>query len=81
MKTENPLRCHRAAVISGGAAGAGDWPTALLLAAMCAIGARELLWATGLVPHKRLVAYAMICGALVCLWSYLGCPAGWALRA
>lgn len=50
------------------------WPTALLLAAMCAIGARELLWATGLVPHKRLVAYAMICGALVCLWSYLGCP-------
>ena len=32
------------------------WPTALLLAAMCAIGARELLWATGLVPHKRLVA-------------------------
>ena len=27
------------------------WPTALLLAAMCAIGARELLWATGLVSH------------------------------
>ena len=35
--------------------------TALLLAAMCAIGARELLWATGLVLHKRLVAYAMLC--------------------
>ena len=57
------------------------WPTALLLAAMCAIGARELLWATGLVPHKRLVAYAMICGALVCLWSIWAVPAGWALRA
>ena len=50
------------------------WPTALLLAAMCAIGARELLWATGLVLHKRLERWCA-CGAI---WAV---PAGWALRA
>lgn len=50
------------------------WPTAILLAAMCAIGARELLYATGLVKHGRLNLYAMLSAVIVCLWSWLGCP-------
>lgn len=56
------------------------WPTALLLAAMCALAARELLRATGLVHSGRLTAYAMGSGVLICLWSYLGCPQ-WLLLA
>lgn len=46
--------------------------TAVLLAAMCAVAAYELLWCTGLVKEKRLVIYASVMGALTALWSGLG---------
>lgn len=52
------------------------WPTMILLALMCAGGAMELLKPTGLVRSPRLIAYAMVSGAVVCVWSWLGCP-GW----
>ena len=50
------------------------WPSMLLLSAMCAGGAWELLKATGLVHNIRLIVYAMVSGVVVCVWSWLGCP-------
>lgn len=59
------------------------WPTLLLVGAMCAIGARELLHTTRLVRQPRLVWYAMLSAVVVCIWGWLGCPAwlgfSWAL--
>ena len=48
--------------------------TAVALAALCAIGASELLKTTGILTHKRMVVYSMIASVLVVLWSYVGCP-------
>ena len=39
--------------------------TAILMAALCAIGAYELLYNTGYVKHPRLLAYTMLFAALV----------------
>lgn len=47
--------------------------TAVAIAALSAIGANELLHTTGIVPHKRMVAYGMVMAFLVPLWSYFGC--------
>lgn len=48
--------------------------TALLFGVMCAMAAYELMYATGLVRHPRLLIYTMISGFLVALWSYFGAP-------
>lgn len=53
-------------------------PTAILLGAMCVLAVYELLFATGLVRHMRLVLYAMLAAIAVSVWSYLGCPAAFA---
>lgn len=44
--------------------------TAVVIAALSAIGANELLHTTGIVPHKRLVAYGMVMAFLVPFWSF-----------
>lgn len=51
----------------------------VLLAAVCAIAAYELLWGTKLVKHLRLVAYTMLAAAATGLWCYFGYPYGWGL--
>ena len=53
--------------------------TAILLAAMSAVAAYELLWGTGLVKHPRLVAYAMIEAAFIGIWCGFGSPYAWGL--
>lgn len=59
------------------------WPTLILVSGMCAVGAWELLHATGLVKQLRLNIYAMLSAVIICLWGWLGCPAwlgfGWLL--
>lgn len=53
--------------------------TAILLAAMCALAVWELLYATGLVRHIRLLIYSMVMGAAISFWSWLSCPHGFAV--
>ena len=48
--------------------------TAILLAAMCALAVWELLYATGLVRHLRLILYSMMLAVGISFWSWLGCP-------
>ena len=47
---------------------------AILIAAMCAIAVYELLHATHLLTHARILLYTAILAALVPLWSYAGGP-------
>lgn len=51
--------------------------TAVAVAVFGAIGTYELLWRTGLVKHKRLVAYSALITVLVPFWSYFGMPFEW----
>ena len=53
--------------------------TALLLSAMVAIAAHELLWTTGLVSCKRLIAYAAVFAVGVVWWCYFDMVYAWAL--
>lgn len=53
--------------------------TGLLMMAMCAVAAYELLWSTGYVRQIRLLIYTMVAAAGVALWSLLGSPHGWGL--
>lgn len=53
--------------------------TAILFGLMAAIGAYELLWRTGLVKVRSLVAATAVFAFLTCLWSGLGHPYVWAL--
>ena len=46
--------------------------TAILVGVVCAIGAYELLYRTGLVRHMRLVAYSAVAALLVPIWSFYG---------
>ena len=46
--------------------------TALLFGVLCAFAAYELMNATGIVRHPRLLIYAMVSAFLVALWSYSG---------
>lgn len=55
--------------------------TAILLGAMCAIAAYELLWGTGLVKHYRLVGYTMFVATFVGIWCYFGNPYIWGYAA
>lgn len=50
---------------------------ALLCAAVCALGAYELLKNTGLVKHVRLLAYSMVSAFAVSLWSFYGMNPLW----
>lgn len=45
--------------------------TAVLFALACAIGAYEMLWRTGLLKHKRIVAYTAVMSVAVVMWSWL----------
>lgn len=51
--------------------------TAFLFSLLCAVGAYELLHNTGLVRHRRLIAYAMVSALLMPLWSFWGMEAVW----
>lgn len=53
--------------------------TGILLAAMCAVAAFELLWGTKLVRHPRLVAYTVIAAAITGIWCCCGSPYSWGL--
>lgn len=53
--------------------------TAILLGAMCALAVWELLYATGLVRHLRLMIYAAVMAAAISIWSWLSCPHGLAV--
>lgn len=52
---------------------------AVLVGAMVALAAYELLYRTGLVRHVRLVAYCAIAAFLVSIWSYCGANQTWGL--
>lgn len=45
--------------------------TAILFALACAIGAYEMLWRTGILKHKRIVAYTAVMSVAVVMWSWL----------
>lgn len=45
--------------------------TAILFALACAVGAYEMLWRTGILKHKRIVAYTIVMSAAVVMWSWL----------
>ena len=53
------------------------WVAAVLCGLAAAIGAWELLMATGLVKHPRLVAYAALSGFLMSMWSFSGQSRAW----
>ena len=50
----------------------------IILGAVCAIGAYELLSGTGLVKQLRLIIYTVLCAFLVPLWCYFGMSSLWA---
>ncbi len=45
--------------------------TAILFALACMIGAYEMLWRTGILKHKRIVACTALMAAAVVMWSWL----------
>ena len=45
--------------------------TAILFALACAVGAYEMLWRTGILKHKRIVAYTVVMSVAVDMWSWL----------
>ena len=49
-----------------------SWGTGILLSLMCAVGAYELLYGTGLVKHPRILAYSMLTAFLVGIWCTFG---------
>ena len=55
--------------------------TGVLVAAMSAVAAYELLWGAKLVKHPRLIAYTMIAAATTGMWCYFGSPYGFGLAA
>lgn len=48
------------------------WGIALAISALSAVGAYELLWATGFVKERQLCVYGCIFAALVPIWTYFG---------
>lgn len=53
--------------------------TAVIFGALAAIAAYELLFRTGLVLHKRLVAYSAVMAFLTAVWSCYGSSYPWAI--
>lgn len=53
--------------------------TGVLVAAMSAVAAYELLWGAKLVKHPRLIAYTAIAAATTAMWCYFGSPYGFGL--
>lgn len=53
--------------------------TMVLVGAMSAVAAYELLWGTGLVKQIRLVTYTAVMAFLMALWSYTGMGYVWFL--
>lgn len=45
--------------------------TAVLFALACMVAAYEMLWRTGILQHKRIVAYTALMAAAVVMWSWL----------
>lgn len=45
--------------------------TAILFALACMVAAYEMLWRTGILKHKRMVAYTALMAAAVVMWSWL----------
>ena len=45
--------------------------TAILFAAACAIGAYEMLWRTGILKHRRILAYTVVAAMANVMWSWL----------
>ncbi len=52
---------------------------AIILGAVCAIGAYELLVGTGLVKHLRLIVYTVLSAFLVPIWCHFGMSPLWAM--
>lgn len=50
---------------------------AVAIAVLCAIMAYELLYRTGLVHNKRLIAYTMLAAFMVPIWCHLGMSRPW----
>lgn len=48
--------------------------TVLAVSVLSAIGAREMLHTTGILPQERMVGYSMIAAFLVPVWNYFGSP-------
>ena len=48
--------------------------TAIALAILCAVGAREMLLTTGILKHPRMLLYSMLAALLIPLWSGFGSP-------
>ncbi len=48
--------------------------TVLMISLLSAIGAREMLYTTGIVRQTRMMLYSMGMAFLLPLWSYIGCP-------
>ena len=55
------------------------YATAILLAAMCAVAAYELLYRTSVVRDKAVVTVSCLMSVTVAAWSYFGCPDHWLL--
>lgn len=53
--------------------------TAMLIAAMSALAAHELLWGTGLLKQKKLIALTALFAAGVSIWCYFGQPYVWGI--
>ena len=49
-----------------------SYATAILVAAMCGIGAYELLYQAGFLKHLRILIYTIVAAAAICAWSWLG---------
>lgn len=45
--------------------------TAILFALACMVAAYEMLWRTGILKHKRIVAYTALMAAAVVMWSWM----------
>lgn len=45
--------------------------TAIVFALLCAVGAYEMLWRTGILKHKRILLYTALAAAATVMFSYL----------
>ena len=55
------------------------WVTAVVLGLALAVAAYELLYATGILRHARLVIYCGVAAFLMSIWSWAGMDRAWGL--